>query len=340
MTTRILGWEGYDDALVLEPFSSATGITVVVDNHIGDADACQRVLKNPGTWDIVNINSPFVRNVLHPAGRIEPLRGERFRTANRTVSQPFAALQDWGCSPAGETIGVCQRFGPFNLVINTDAIGVGDAEDLGFALAHHAGRSGRYGILAYEDFNVMHIAIAAGLDPFKPLADSDFAAFSATAAAWYAGASIVTCDHNMLNRALVQRDIDFYLGGGIYTASPVRLDGQSQVRAITPRRGPVNGLGAIAFVEVNALLADGRNADQSKRFLEYLLRPETALRASFAGAAANPVLQMIDPLVFRQFSRLALHAMQWDTIEEELSRCAQYRVVPDYDRLRALLPRR
>ena len=76
---------------------------------------------------------------------------------------------------------------------------------------------------------------------------------------------------------------------------------------------------------------------EATSFLEYLVQPETALRACLAGGSVNPVLQMLEPSVFAQFSAAHLDAMQWETLEDDLSRCAQYRVVPDYHRLRGVL---
>jgi spermidine/putrescine transport system substrate-binding protein len=338
MEIRGLCWEGYDDPSVLEPFTRH-GDAVRIDNHISDHAATQCVLERAGHWDLVNINSPFVRDALHPRGRIRELDAARFESPgrNRPMSDAFSALHEWGIGRNGSTIGVCQRFGPFNLVVDTRAVSVSTAEDEGFRLAYDAGTAGRYGILAYDDFNVMHIAIDAGLDPFQRQSAAGFATFAATAARWFGSAALVTSDHHALNRGLVDGAIDFYLGGGIYTASCARRDGHAFVRGVTPRKRAAHGPGAIAFVEVNAVLADAPAATRAEALLEYLLQPQSALRAALAGGAANPVLQMSDPQVLALFSRAMLDAMQWDTLEEELARCAQYRIVPDYDKLHAIL---
>ena len=339
MTIRILCWEGYGDPQLLAPWLSAGGGDVVAENHISDFAAAQRVPGNAGRWDLLNINSPFVRDALHPRGYISELDPARFGAAADGPALPraFAALRQWGFGANGATLGVCQRLGPFNMVVDTAAISSAAAEDQGFALALDPRHAGRYGILAYDDFNVLHIAIAAGLDPFTPLSESAFGLFAVMARRWFAGARLVTGDHHALNRALVSGDIDFYLGGGVYTASSVRREGHEQVRAITPRLGPMQGRGGIAFVEVNALLTGAPAAAEAEDFLARLLRPDMAVRAALAGGAANPVLQMTDPAVFALFSSAQLDAMQWDTLEEELGRCAQYRIAPDYARLHVIL---
>ncbi len=339
MHVGMLSWEGYDDPDVLAPFERERNCRVRVDTHLSDFAAAQRVLRRDGAWDLVNINSPFVRDALAPRGTIRALDPDRFGAVLDTAALPseWRPLAQWGIDPGGAPIGVCQRFGPFNLVVDSDAVSVAMAEDQGFALAADPRNAGRYGILAYDDFNVLHIALASGFDPFIPVGDAECRAFAATAQRWFSAARMVTGDHVALNRALVSGAIDFYLGGGIYTASCARLEGHARVRAITPRHGPVGGKGAIAFVEVNAALAFAAQPAEAEAFLAYLLRPEAAARAALAGGAANPVLQMRDPAVFAAIGRDALEAMQWDTLDADLGRCLQYGIVPGYERLHALL---
>jgi spermidine/putrescine transport system substrate-binding protein len=339
LAINVLCWEGYDDPALMKPYTAASGSVVGVDTHLSDFDAADRVLRNVHKYDLVNINSPYIREVLFPRGKIRELDAARFGDLKngRQIPETFSELRQWGLGPNGECIGVCQRFGPFNLVINTASISVVAAEDAGFDLAIDLRYSGRYGVLAYDDFNVLHIAIACKLDPYERFSEHAFAEFSAMAFRWFSEARMVTSDYRELNRALVSREIDFYLGGGIYTASSARREGHSQLRAITPRRGPVQGRGGIAFVEVNALLTDPSDTAEAEDFLRYLLHPETAPRAALANNSANPVLQMSDTRVFSQFGPAMLDAMQWDTLEEELGRCAQYRIAPDYARLRTIL---
>jgi len=289
----------------------------------------------PDAWDLININSPFVREVLYPAGLVRALDANRFYHPDR--ASPFAELARWAHAPDGSPIGVCQRCGPFNIVVDANAISVETAEDQGFHLAADARNCGQYGILAYDDFNVMHIAIASGLDPFRSLSEQEIAAFAATAEQWFTGAHLVTRDHRALNRALLDGSIRFHLGGGIYTVSCARRDGHARLKAITPRRGPIDGRGGIAFVEVNALTSKSRNLAAAEHFLEFLQRPEAAVCAVLADGAANPVVQMSEPEVLGQLDRSILDAMQWDTLEAELDRCAQYRLAPDYEQLHGIL---
>ena len=48
---------------------------------------------------------------------------------------------------------------------------------------------GRYGILTYDNWNVMHMCLTAGLNPFAPVEGDDVEKFRATAKAIFGGAT-------------------------------------------------------------------------------------------------------------------------------------------------------
>ena len=214
-------------------------------------------------------------------------------------------------------------------MVDTNRIDRASAEDQGFDLANE--RTPRpYGILLYEDFNLFHVCIGAGLDPFSRLREDEITRFEATARRWLRGATVVTDDHFELNRALVDGTIDFYLSGGIYTASPARLAGHHEVRAVTPRSGPIGGRGGIVFTEITSVLEAAPRTGEAEDFLAYLMGPETAWRVALTERTANPVAQMGMPEVFDRFTARELDAIQWDDLEEDVARCADYDLMPDH----------
>ena len=250
----------------------------------------------------------------------------------------FADLRQCASSQDGtKLLGVCQRFGAFNLVVNADRISPARAADEGFDLANDVANAGRFGILAYDDFNVFHVAIGAGLNPFVELDAHALEAFSATAKRWFSAARMVTVDHHTLNRALIGREIDFYVSGGVYTCSPIRLEGHSNIRAITPKRGPIGGKGGIVFAEVTSIIERADTPAAAENFLDYMLRPEVSIKLAFGAGTCNPIMQMGDPAVMRAFSRDKLDAIQWDTLVEEVALCAPYAIAPNYSALHARL---
>ena len=329
---RLYCWEGYDSPIILDPFQKRYGIEIQARTLISDAEAAHKIAnQSPAERvDILNINNAWVQKFLHPRGAVQTLDKQRLETGAGYSSSVFGALNRWGWSQDGaQRIGISQRFGPFNLVINDRRISEKMAQDEGFKLAADPDLFQRYGILLYEDFNIFHICIASGLDPFEPLSSADEAKFEKTARDWFKNAALITNDHHTLNHALVEGQIDFYLSGGIYTASPARLDGQTQVRAITPLRGPIKGCGGIVFTEVNCALARPELSPWTFPFLEYLLEPETAIQIAFLEGTCNPVVQMENPRVMSAFSRTQLDVIQWDTLEEDVSRCAHYDMIPN-----------
>jgi len=71
-------------------------------------------------------------------------------------------------------------------------------------------------------------------------------------------------------------------------------------------------------------------ADQ---FLEYVQAPDVAHKVAFAEGTFNPVAQMGNPDCFSLFTKEELDAIQWDSLEQEMAGCAEYDIVPDYDKL-------
>lgn len=334
---RLLCWEGYDSADILAPFDRQAGVRVHARTLLSDADTAARLASGGHRqWDVLNINNAYVRDVLYPLGLIRRLDPGRFGRCLDNLHPSCERLSRWAHGHDGALIGLCQRFGPFNLVVNTRRIGRACAEDQGFDLARDPRLRGRYGVLRYEDFNIFHVCIGAGLNPFERLDADGEQRFEALARSWVDGAALVTEDHAVLNRALIDGNIDFYLSGGIYTASPARLSGHREVRAITPRRGPIAGRGAIVFTEITSILEHETTSPHAEDFLEYLVTPEVSRRVAFVAGTHNPVAQMGDPRVRAALSAAELDAIQWDSLEEDVEACAEYDLVPNHA---TLLPR-
>ena len=113
------------------------------------------------------------------------------------------------------------------------------AEDQGWNLFLDPKMSNRYGVLTYDNWNVIHMCLTAGINPFNPVDADGEAKFKTTAEKIFAGAQLLTDDLVTMNTALINGEIDAYFTGGTYTASPARLDGAKIIRAITPKSGPV-----------------------------------------------------------------------------------------------------
>jgi spermidine/putrescine transport system substrate-binding protein len=330
---KLLCWEGYDAPEITGRYHSSSQMEINGSAFVCDREAVSTVASAaPGAWDLVNLNSPYGQSELFPAGLIAPLPADRFAEAG-AVSLPFARSLAGRtlCAENREIIGVGQRFGPFNLVINSQRISMAMAADQGFGLALQKG--GRFGILRFPDFNILHICISVGINPFQPLSAAELERFTEGARQWFNLADLISDDAHALNDALVRGDIDFYLSGGRFTAALARREGHLQVAAVTPDKGPIDGCGGIVFMEVTSVVTASRQRRQAEDFLAFTLEPENLHSLAINGCSCNPVVQMGDGRVLERFSTDDLAVLQWDTLEDELSRCVELDVPPDVGEL-------
>ncbi len=332
---NILCWEGYNSDEVLDPFRREHNAKVQAESGTSDPDMINKLRAGEiNVWDVINVNQPWAREQMEPEGLILPLPRDKFEGYYSKMMVPFQMPYPWALSrDRSALIGMVQRFGPFNFVVNTDKVSREMAEDQGFDLFNDDGHAGKFGILTYDNWNIYHMCVGAGIDPFAKHSDADIAAFEKTARKWFKGAKLLTDDLVQMNLALINGEIDFYCTGGTYTASPARLDGAKNVRGITPKQGPMKGKGGIVWVEVTSIVNNPKLSPLAEEFLHYVQRPEVCHAVAFSEGTYNPVAQMADPRVFKRFSKEELDAIQWDTLEQELEGCVDYRINPDYTRM-------
>ncbi|EEX15950.1 twin-arginine translocation pathway signal [Citreicella sp. SE45] len=336
---NILCWEGYNTDDVLGPFRDLhPGATVRAESGTSDPDMINKLRAGEvNVWDLINLNQPWARGQLMPEGLIKPLNKERFLPYFEKMAPEFSnPTYPLAFSPADELIGMPQRYGPFSFVVNTDVISRELAEDEGWKIFLDPAMAGRYGVLTYDNWNLMHMCITGDLNPFEPLDEAGFARFDEVARTIFAGAKLLTDDLVAMNTALINGEIDAYFTGGTYTASPARLDGLTNVRAITPRSGPINGKGGVVWIELTSVVNNPQGSPLAEDFLEFVQKPEICKAVGFAEGTYNPVAQMGDPEVFALWDEDELDAIQWDSLEEEMANSVEYDVVTDYDKLMEL----
>ena len=333
---NILCWEGYNSDDVLGPFRDANpGAVVRAESGTSDPDMINKLRAGEvNVWDLINVNQPWAQHQLYPEGLIKPLDRGRFDKYFDLMLEEFRGPYPLAYDASGEhLIGIVQRFGPFCFVVNTDKISREMAEDEGYQLFLDASMDQRYGVLTYDNWNVMHMCCAAGINPFEPVEGDMLDKFSATASQVFAGARLLTDDLVAMNLALINGEIDAYFTGGTYTASPARLDGATQVRGITPNSGPIDGKGGIVWVELTSAVNNPDPSPLAEDFLEFVQQPEIAKAVGFAEGTYNPVSQMGDPATFDLYDEEELDAIQWDSLREEMARSTEYQIVASYDAL-------
>jgi spermidine/putrescine transport system substrate-binding protein len=94
----------------------------------------------------------------------------------------------------------------------------------------------------------------------------------------------------------------------------------------------MGGKGGIAWIEITSAVNNPQLSPLAHEFLKYVQDPEVAHVVAFAEGTFNPVTQMGNPACFERFTPEELDAIQWDSLEEEMARCVEYDIVPDYDK--------
>ncbi|MFC3231465.1 PotD/PotF family extracellular solute-binding protein [Marinibaculum pumilum] len=194
---NILCWEGYNTDDVLGPFRDAhEGITVRAESGTSDPDMINKLRAGEvNVWDLINLNQPWARQQLLPEGLIKPLNKERFMPYFAKMAPEFAdPAYPLAFAANGDLIGMPQRYGPFSFVVNTDKISREMAEDQGWKLFLDPKLKDRYGVLTYDNWNLIHMCLTGDLNPFKPLDEKGFATFTDIAKQIFAGSKLLTDD--------------------------------------------------------------------------------------------------------------------------------------------------
>ncbi|MDE0364440.1 MAG: PotD/PotF family extracellular solute-binding protein [Gammaproteobacteria bacterium] len=331
----LLTWDAYADPRLLDLWRKSTGGSIRYEIHTSDPTSVNRLRAGEtAVWDFVNLNNPWARKELWPAGLIRALPRNRFEPLYDAMFDKFAPPYHWAMSDDGEhLLGVVQRFETFDFVVNADVISPHTAKDEGWDLFNNPDFGNRYGILAYEDWNVMDICMGAGIDPFREKAEDDYTAFEATARRWIDNARMITTDFAQLNLGIINGEIDAYFTGGTYSITSARLEGMNNLYAITPYRGPARGKGGINWIELNSAVANPAANDDVLDFLEWITQPEPAYIVANGNGNLQPVSQMAQPDVLARFTSEQLAALQWDEFEERIGNSVEFDIVPGYDRL-------
>jgi spermidine/putrescine transport system substrate-binding protein len=332
---NILCWEGYNSAEVLDPFREMESATIKAESLTNDPTMINRLRAGEtNVWDLINVNNPWARKVMYPEGLIKPLDRAEMEPYFDSMLPGFKPPYRWAMSDDGnDLLGMCQRFGPYSFVVNTDKVSRQMAEDEGWDLWNDGGIAGRYAVQETDDWDVFAICLIAGFDPFREHTDDEVAKFTDAANRLFKDAKLVG-DIPTLNQGLISGEIDLYLPGGIYSASPARADGFANIRGVTPKSGPMpGGKGGVSWIEVTSVVNNPQLSPLAVEFLKYVQDPEVAHTVAFAEGTFNPVTQMGNSDCFDLFTSEELDIVQWDSLEEEMANSVEYDIVPDYDRL-------
>jgi len=338
-------WEGYTEEPVLDPFSRQTGAKVNPQMLISDPAAVNN-LRSGGTktWDVINLNNAWQRKMLYPEGLITPLNKSRFEPLYSMNTKGFEWPYHWALDTTGnELLGMIQRYGPSAMAINSDAISVDTIEKGGY-MEMIEGAAGKYAILDYENWVIMHACMAAGFTPFRSHTSAEMEMYKTTIFKLFKNAKKVSDDQAALARDMITGEIIGTFPGSVYTVSAPRAEGETQIVNVVPIEGPEetktashpNGQAGIIWIEVTSLVANPSPTPLAEAFLVYCHTPEAAYRvATKAPGTLNPVVQMGDASVLAKFTKDEFEAIQWGEggswLGSLVDRCVDFDINPDYD---------
>lgn len=334
---NIYCWEGYNSDKVLDPFRKEFNTTVKAQGLISDPDAVNQLRAGETKiWDLINLNNSWGRRQLYPEKLIVPLDEARFKPLWDMVLPEFKWPYYWAMDDSGsKLLGMVQRFGPSGVNVNTDKISKATVEDGGYDIFLADDFKGKYAVLMYDDWVIMHAAMAAGMNPFKNLSDDQIATYEKVMRKIINNAAFLSDDMNAIALGMINGSIIGSFPGSTYTVSAARFDGNPNLRCVIPKKGggDVGAKPGVCWMELTSTVNNPQLSPRAADFLEYCYRPETCKRVSFAEGTYNPVTQMGDKRVMALYTKEELDAIQFDTLEEDMSRCADFDVIPNYPKL-------
>jgi ABC-type multidrug transport system fused ATPase/permease subunit len=179
----------------------------------------------------------------------------------------------------------------------------------------------------------MDICMGAGIHPFRVKTDDEVAKFEETCNNWIQNAALITTDFVQLNQGILNGEIDLYFTGGTYTTAAARLEGVTELYAITPNSGPADGKGGINWIEINSAVANPDLHPNAFDWLEFITTVDAAELVARGNGNLQPVSQMANPELMSRFSAEELAAIQWDEFDQRIANAVEFDIVPDYDRL-------
>ena len=333
---RMLTWDGYVDPRLLDGFTDEFGVDVKYELHFSDPDSVNKLRAGETKiWDIINLNNPWAREIMWPQNLIVELPRDQFEPYFEKMLPMFKPPYKWAMSLDMEhLLGICQRIGTWEYSINTDAVDWREAQKAGWNMFLDPDFKDHYAILAYDNWNISHMLMSAGVHPFVKHSEEDFAKFETTCRQLFNNAKFISEDFVEINFALLNGEIDASFGGGVYSVSAARLEGQWNLMHVTPESGPAEGKGGINWIEVNSAVNNPDFHPNTFDWLEYILKPEQSYIVATAGGTLLPVGQMADPEVLAKFTADELKAIQWEDpngFDYRIAHAVEYDVNPDYD---------
>ncbi len=323
---NIYCWEGYNQKKFIKDFPYKINLR----NFISDFHVANQIKNKKINCDVININNAFIRDYLWKKNLIKELDYSKYYDHISFFLKNFKYLSKWTLSyNKKKVIGIGQRFGNLNFVINSNLIKKNTSELEGYNLIIE--NKNKFGILLFEDFNIMQIALSGGINPFKKLNDKEISSFTNNCQLWFENAKLISNNYLKLNKLLIKKQIRFYLTGGTYTCSTARREGNYNIMSIIPKK-KINKLKqGLIFTEITSVLINSKvNAE---KYLDFILTDQKSYEIAMSKYTCNPVLQMGNPKILNRFSKSDLEIIQFDNLDDSKFHSFEYQIIPNYKKL-------
>jgi spermidine/putrescine transport system substrate-binding protein len=303
-----LVWCDHTDPALLEPFTTATGITVNVKEYEGTAAALAILEQSqPGEWDVMVIDGVDVGRAVD-AGLLAEIPADALPTAD-FFPEVVMAEQN---GRDGKIYAVTEKFGYNTIAFDKTKVDPADMEDWATLT------SGKYdGRIVMYDYYVQMIGLAAigtGLAT-ADLTTENLASLSDPLLALRRASSAVA-DVVSSQTALATGEADIVVGGGEWLTAVLLADNPNLDWTI-PQQG------ALRWAQSIAVLESSENKEAALQFVQYIVSPEGQARlatsACFWGMPANQ--KAGDFLTPEQKT-----VLRWDSQPDYLSRAQLYPV--------------
>ena len=271
----VLNWQGYgtDEAWAVEAFQKMTGIEVVHDYFNAESEMLTKLRTNPGTYDVVLINSARVKQATAES-LLEPVD---LKTVPNAANLSPQLVGNANIVEDGKTYGVAWLWG-----MNALALRDGRAKPDSYAALADKAYAGKVGL--YDDA-VNSVAVGAlmtGQDMNDP---KDLEPIKAWLKSLKPNIKTLWSSEDQWDKAFAAGDFDlavFWSGATVRSRRNFKLP----VEFVVPKEG------AVGWFDALCVPATSTSKDAAKTFINYMIDPgfyvEWATKVG-APASANTV---------------------------------------------------
>lgn len=326
---RYMCWEGYDKSSIIGPFEDHNDASVAIDLITDSAGGFAKLAAGGyRDFDVVSSDSPWIAR-MGPAGICEYLDDSEFADVYNSFypqfRAPFAPLQH-----EGKTTGLPSRWGWVGPTVNTkfDSLETWSSYDPCFDPAY----KDKICVLDWGDWPIMPMVLHAGIDPYKELDDAELREIRLVLRALFKNTRALVGDLSVAQKGLMDGSFRALIGGGTYTTSALRKDGNDHIMSIVPE--PKHGLKqGIIWMEATGMLKGSDNPELAKKLVRHVVSPEVAVELAWTEATCNLVPSQEAE---NQFTDAQKAVLQMDYMWEAWDKSHFHSVAPNIDDMLAI----